>query len=274
MATFKDSFERKEIKYLLTTQQHRALQERLQGLMAADEYGLTTIISNYYDTPQRELILRSLEKPLYKEKLRVRSYGPAAVDSRVFVEIKKKFKGIVYKRRVAMTLAAADAYLSGTPYEQAVAAHPLPKARQAAESTSPRSIQIAREIDAFLVRHGQLSPSMLIEADRVAFAPVDDNPDTQGLRITFDERVRYRDLFCDPGERAHIDLLPPDAVLMEVKVPGAFPLWLAHTLTELRVFPTSFTKYGNAFLEVTGARKPAASISDYISTVAPSRHVA
>lgn len=280
MASFTDVFQRKEIKYLLSGEQYRAMQKALEGRLAPDEYGRTTIISCYYDTPHRDLIVRSLEKPLYKEKLRLRSYGEATPQSRVFLEIKKKYDGIVYKRRVGMTLAAAQDYLSGTPYQEACAAHPLPKAKQAAESLSARSIQISHEIDAFVDRYEGLAPSMLIEADRVAYAPVDaDDPDTSGVRITFDERVRYRDLFDDPGARAHTDLLPDDTVIMEIKVPGAFPLWLAHALSDLAVYPTSFSKYGNAYLTVAGAKAPAANAPEFAvasvrTAAAPARHVA
>ena len=146
MTTFTDVFERKEVKYRLDARQHRAMAATLRGRMAPDAFGRTRIVSRYFDTPERALIERSLDKPLYKEKLRLRSYGSSQADDRVFVEIKKKYKGIVYKRRVGCSLAAAEAYLGGTPYEQACMRFPLPDPAMAAESLSPRSAQIAREM--------------------------------------------------------------------------------------------------------------------------------
>lgn len=111
MTTFTDVFERKEVKYRLDARQHRAMAAALRGRMAPDAFGRTRIVSRYFDTPERALIERSLDKPLYKEKLRLRSYGSPQAGDRVFVEIKKKYKGIVYKRRVGCSLAAAEAYL-------------------------------------------------------------------------------------------------------------------------------------------------------------------
>ena len=137
MTTFTDVFERKEVKYRLDARQHRAMAATLRGRMAPDAFGRTRIVSRYFDTPERALIERSLDKPLYKEKLRLRSYGSSQADDRVFVEIKKKYKGIVYKRRVGCSLAAAEAYLGGESYEQACARFPLPDPAMAAESLSP-----------------------------------------------------------------------------------------------------------------------------------------
>ena len=198
MATFTDVFERKEVKYRLDARQAETMRRALEGHMAPDVYGCTTVRSLYLDTPERAVIERSLDKPLYKEKLRLRSYGTPTDDSLVFVEIKKKYKGIVYKRRVGCSYAAARAFLGGVSYEDACACFPLADAGAAAESCAPRSLQIAAEIDQLLVRHAPLVPSMLIRCERVAYAPVP-KPSVDvpcNLRITFDERIVYRDLFA------------------------------------------------------------------------------
>ena len=167
MTAFTDVFERKEVKYRLDARQAETMRRALEGRMMPDVYGRTTVRSLYLDTPERALIERSLDKPLYKEKLRLRCYGAPTDDSLVFVEIKKKYKGIVYKRRVGCSLAAAEAYLGGESYEQACMRFPLPDPAMAAESLSPRSAQIAREIDEFVARYRPLRPSMLIECERV-----------------------------------------------------------------------------------------------------------
>ena len=244
MTTFTDVFERKEVKYRLDARQHRAMAAALRGRMAPDAFGRTRIVSRYFDTPERALIERSLDKPLYKEKLRLRSYGSPQAGDRVFVEIKKKYKGIVYKRRVGCSLAAAEAYLGGESYEQACARFPLPDPAMAAESLSPRSVQIAREVDAFIARYRPLRPSMLIECERVAYASIatiaaaagggatglralGDVPDD--LRITFDAGIAYGDLFArDAGAASH---------------------------------PTSFSKYGEAYRACMAAHRGASSFA-------------
>ena len=275
MTTFTDVFERKEVKYRLDARQHRAMAATLRGRMAPDAFGRTRIVSRYFDTPERALIERSLDKPLYKEKLRLRSYGSSQADDRVFVEIKKKYKGIVYKRRVGCSLAAAEAYLGGTPYEQACMRFPLPDPAMAAESLSPRSAQVAREIDEFIARYRPLRPSMLIECERVACASIatiaaaagdgatglsalTDVPDD--LRITFDTRIVYRDLFAARPDAAH-PLLPVGDAVMEIKSSGPFPLWLVRALDACEAYPTSFSKYGEAYRACAAAHRAAPSFA-------------
>lgn len=261
MKTFTEVFERKEVKYRLGARQHRAMVEALVGRMAPDAFGATRIVSRYFDTPERALIERSLDKPLYKEKLRLRGYGSPQADDRVFVEIKKKFKGIVYKRRVGCSLTAALAYLDGMPYVEACARYPLPDPEMAVESLAPRSVQIAREIDAFVARHGPLRASMAITCDRTAYVSpaalaeeegaaqrfatgADDVPDD--VRITFDTNIAYRDLFAGEHAPAH-PLLPAGHAVMEIKAAGPFPLWLVRALDACEAYPSSFSKYGAAY---------------------------
>lgn len=258
--TFTDVFERKEVKYRLGASQYRSLLEALDSRMALDAFGRTCILSRYLDTPDRALIERSLDKPLYKEKLRLRAYGDPRADDRVFVELKKKYKGLVYKRRVGCSLAAARAYLNGVPYEEACARFPLPDPVMAAESRSPRSVQIAREIDAFIARHESLRPSMLIACERLSYAACEERADVpDDLRITFDEGIVYRDLFASDASAAPArPLLPSGHVVMEIKSSGPFPLWLVRALDACEAYPSSFSKYGAAY-RACAAPRPAAS---------------
>ncbi|HIW75341.1 MULTISPECIES: polyphosphate polymerase domain-containing protein [Gordonibacter] len=267
MSVYTDVFERKEVKYRLGAEQVRALAGALEGRMVPDAYGRTRVTSLYLDTPNRALIDRSLEKPLYKEKLRLRAYGTPAPDGLVFIELKKKFEGIVYKRRVGCSYRAARAYVAGTPYERACARFPLADHEAAVESCSPRSLQIAAEIDQFRARHKPLMPSMYIACERVAYAPAldvagephaDVPPD---LRITFDEAIAYRDLFASvpappDAPSAYVPLLGAGEAVMEIKASGPFPLWLVHALDECRVYPTSFSKYGEAYRACSNAPRP------------------
>ena len=306
MSSFNDVFERKEVKYVLNAHQYEFMVAALSVRMAPDLYGETTISSIYYDTPHRDLISRSLEKPTYKEKLRVRNYGDFHETDRVFIELKKKFKGIVYKRRIGLSRLAANAFLGGMSYEDAIRLYPI-KAGSTLhadkvllyneESTSYRSCQIAQEIASFVERYDQLHPSMALVCERIAWAPLPPeviaarkcgidtldikngvtplggiqsissglNPDSaEGVRVTFDRRVRYHDYHTlhdsdDAKLHAIIHDLPDNAVefmksgdsIMEIKVGGAFPLWLVHALDECQAYPSSFSKYGSAYKHAT-----------------------
>ena len=215
------SFKRYEKKYLLTQEQYKALLDGMNEHMKLDKYGRTTNCSLYYDTDSWELIRKSIEKPVYKEKLRVRSYGIPKTGDSVFIELKKKYDGVVYKRRTEMSSELAERYLCG--------------ARRLSHGD-----QICREIEWFQDRY-QARPRVYIAYDRTSYAGVED-PE---LRITIDRNIRFRDYALDLrkgdfGER----MLPAGTVLMEIKIPGTSPLWLAHLLSALEIRPTSFSKYG------------------------------
>ena len=218
------TFKRNEKKYLLSPERYEALWAELSPRLVPDEYFSSTVCSVYYDSDDYELIRRSIEAPVYKEKLRVRSYGVPAPDGTVFVELKKKFKGTVYKRRVQTTAERAEAWLSG-------------------HSPAPENSQVCREIDWFLHMHSP-SPKIFIACDREAYV-ADDAPE---LRFTFDRSIRRREnelSLCDGTHGA--PLLDAGQVLMEIKIPDAAPLWLADTLSRLEVFPTGFSKYGSCY---------------------------
>ena len=214
------TFKRYEKKYLLNPAQYEAVREGMEAYMTPDQYGNYAICNVYYDTDDFRLIRTSLEKPVYKEKLRVRSYGAASDDSKAFVELKKKFDGVVYKRRVTMGAADAVSYLNGD---------------QPGGDT-----QIFREIDWFMHCY-RPTPKAFIAYDREAYAGRD-NPD---LRITFDTNLRGRSERVDlrSGDDGQ-PILKGNQILMEIKIPGAAPLWLARLLSENGIFSTSFSKYG------------------------------
>lgn len=256
MSAYIGTFERKEVKYRLDAHKRSALVAALGDYMIEDQYGCTRIDSVYFDTNDHQLIARSLEKPLYKEKLRVRSYGPFDDACVVFVEIKKKFKGIVYKRRVQMTKGAAESYLlRGISYEEAVANDPVISIAGKALGFEAESLQIAREIDAFCKRYRTLSPAMLISCQRVAYEMRPDRIDVAPARVTFDTDISYRNLF-DARHRASnelVRLMDDGESIMELKVAGAYPLWLTNLLTVHRAFPSSFSKYGSAYRDTLAA---------------------
>ncbi len=227
MAGFKNVFQRIELKYLLDDTQYTELRKRLEPMAAVDSYGQTSILNIYFDTPDYRLIERSLEKPVYKEKLRLRTYGTATDDTNAFVEIKKKYKGVVYKRRISMPYSRAIDYLVN------------------GKGPEKRS-QISDEIDYLLKYYKGIRPAMAISYDRIAMAGIKD-PE---LRITFDTNIRWRTdkLSLKEGNKGK-DILLPGQHLMELKIAGAMPLDLARILDELNIRKTSFSKYGEGYLE-------------------------
>ena len=217
-------FERYEKKYMLTIAQQQFLLERMQLYLRRDQYGAYTICNIYYDTENWRLIRTSLEKPVYKEKLRVRSYGVPEKNGQVFVELKKKFDGVVYKRRITTDADLVEPFLQGA----------LPEGRFG---------QIGREI-LWAQSFYRTDPRVFIGYDRLAFAGKED-PE---LRITFDTGLRWRKTELDLRLGDHgAPLLPPGNVLMEVKLPGVCPLWLSHLLSEVKAAPASFSKYGTCY---------------------------
>ena len=225
MDDFQMTFKRYEIKYLLDEKTYLELRKRLEGKMVVDQYGEKTVCNIYFDTPDSRLIRTSLEKPVYKEKLRLRSYGTPERNSTVFVELKKKYKGVVYKRREDMVLSEAEAYLY--------------------QGWKPGfSSQVLREIDWFLKYYGQITPAMYISYERIAMNEVKDS----GLRVTFDTNILWRkeELNLKEGSWGNPNLEPGQR-LMEIKIAGAMPLWLGEILDKLYIYPVSFSKYGRAY---------------------------
>ena len=218
-------FKRYELKYLLSARQKELLVEVMRPYMALDQFGHSTIRNIYYDTDTYRLIRRSLEKPKYKEKLRVRSYAKANGTSNVFVELKKKYKSVVYKRRIVMSEQEAVDWLCGN----------LP---------CPKESQISREIDYFLEFYGELHPAVCLSYEREAFYSLGGDD----FRVTFDENILYRenDLSLE-SEIYGTSLLQENQILLEVKTSGGIPLWMTHFLTEHHIQKVSFSKYGTAY---------------------------
>lgn len=221
---YQSVFKRYEIKFLLNRTQYEAVLKGMEAYMLPDHYGRTDICNVYYDTDSYRMIRKSLEKPVYKEKLRLRSYGRADAGSPVFVELKKKYKGIVYKRRLTVPEQIAKQWLSG--------------------GAAPTDTQIAREITYVRDFYGDLKPRMYLSYSREAYFGKED----KHFRITFDTDIVCRQealtLASDPGGTPVLD---PALILMEVKTLGAMPLWLTRILAEHHIYKASFSKYGTAY---------------------------
>lgn len=218
-------FRRYELKYLLTYEQRETVLRDIAPYMQLDGYGRTTIRNVYLDDDSYRLIRRSIEKPAYKEKIRVRSYGRASEDSTVFVELKKKYDGVVYKRRIGLPEKCAMEWVRG-------------------QRVAPIDTQITREIDYFMSLYAPLRPSVFLSYEREAFYERDGGD----FRITFDDNILARQ--SDISLTADIfgrQILPEGRVLMEIKCSGAIPLWMVEILSRERIYKTPFSKYGRAY---------------------------
>lgn len=217
-------FNRVEKKYKLSEERFHALMEDLMEYMEVDEFGKHTICNIYYDTPDDLLIRRSIEKPVYKEKLRLRSYGTPTLGDSVFLEIKKKYDGIVNKRRIQLPLQAAYDYLQ-------YGVHPYDMT------------QILTEMDYFLSLY-DLSPKLFLAYERVALFGKED-PE---FRVTFDTGIRSRteDLRLEHGSEGEF-LFDDNTHLMEVKITNSTPLWFSKLLSKHQAYNSSFSKYGSVY---------------------------
>ena len=222
---FQTVFKRYELKYLLTSEQKEKVLKGINQYMTLDKYGRTTIRNLYYDTDTYLLIRRSIEKPVYKEKLRIRSYSRATADSMVFVELKKKYKHIVYKRRISLLYKEAIQWLSGDRH-------------------TDKHTQISEEVDYFLNYYGRLRPVVFLSYEREAYY----SNDGSDFRITFDDNIlsRQDDLSLE-SDVYGASILPNGQVLMEIKCSGGIPIWMTEILSREKIYKTSFSKYGTAY---------------------------
>lgn len=225
------TFKRKEVKYLINEHERAELQVLLDKYMRPDEHGRSLLCNLYLDTPSNQLIRRSLEHPVYKEKLRLRTYGVAGAHTPAFVEIKKKYRGVVYKRRVASTYSDAMASL--------------------VEGRAPGEGQVANEINYMLQHYDHLAPMMYLAYEREAYF----GKTNRDFRMTFDTNIvaRAADLSLTVAPSGE-ELLPAGHMLMEVKTAGGMPLWLTSFLSEHGLRKTAFSKYGLAYTNQLAAR--------------------
>lgn len=217
------TFQRVEKKYQLTEEQLQTLLSRISDKIKPDKYGLHTIRNIYFDTDDYELIRTSIEKPKYKEKFRVRGYGEITDTSKVYLELKKKYQGVVYKRRFSLPYEEAKAYL-----ERGI----LPQ----------NTDHIFKEIDYFLNFYHP-KEKLYLAYDRIAYVGLD----LPELRITIDRNIRsrYHSLTLDNDNDC--TYLDKNLCLVEIKVPMAYPLWLSSVLSDLEIYPNSFSKYGSIY---------------------------
>ena len=217
-------FQRYEFKYLMTRGQQARLLSAAGDRLRPDEYSHSSIRNLYLDTPDFRLIRRSLEKPVYKEKLRLRSYGRADWEHPVFMELKKKYRSVVYKRRLTLPYGRALDCLAGDC--------PWPET------------QIGSEIGYAMDFYPDLEPRVFLSYERDSwYAP------ESGLRITFDDCLEYLD--CHRFRSPWRPIIESSESVMEIKSAVPYPPWLVDVLSAERIYSASFTKYGNAYQMAT-----------------------
>jgi len=218
-------FQRYEIKYLITLEQKQKLLKEMNNNIILDNYGLTTIRNIYFDTPNYLLIRKSIEKPTYKEKLRIRSYEKATKDTKVFIELKKKYNGVVYKRRLSLSLEETNDWLLE-------------------DRRCYKTNQIVNEIDYFISYYKNLRPSLFLSYEREAYYGTNDKT----LRLTFDKNIiaRTKDISLE-SEIYGDKLLDDNKILLEIKCNGGIPIWLTTLLSKEKIYKQSFSKYGTAY---------------------------
>ena len=218
-------FNRKEMKYMIPPECYEAVRAAVAEQMIIDPYGEYRTCNLYYDTDFYDLIRMSIDRPFYKEKLRVRSYGVPGPDSMVFIEIKKKVDRMVYKRRASLPYRVACDFLDRGVYP------------------TEYDSQIMREIRYFMQYH-KPHGMMFLSYNRLPFAAKHGGD----LRLTFDSDLRYRfeNVALDQGDYG-TPLFPDGLHLMEVKVRTSVPLWLSELMDKYGIRRTSFSKYGRIY---------------------------
>lgn len=226
--SYANTFKRREMKFLLNEEQFSLISEKIKPFMTADEFGVNTVLNIYLDNQNNDVIRTSLGKPAYKEKLRLRAYGTVSDSSEAFLEIKKKFKGVVYKRRLELPYKQLHDYVTYS----------------APPDVTEKNRQVFEETDYFIRRLG-LKPAIVLCYDRQAFYGNDDKE----FRVTFDGNIRHRRSELDLRRGDYGELLPNQPFrVMEVKSAGGVPMWLVKILSENKIYAASFSKYGNVFL--------------------------
>lgn len=220
-------FRRIEKKYIVNEIQYQKIKEKLLDHMSEDKHGKSTICNIYFDTEDYELISHSISKPYFKDKIRLRSYNIPTDDSKVFLEIKRKYDGIVGKRRIEMKLSNFDQYLKDK------------------NSFKSNNKQIKNELDYYFNLYN-LKPAMYISYKREAFYETNNSD----FRLTFDSEIISREFDLDLRKGIYgKDILGKGKYIMEVKTLGALPLWFVNILNEEKILPGSFSKYGEAYKE-------------------------
>ncbi len=230
-------FDRIEKKYLITKKDKTEILKAIRTHMEKDGYYKSEVYNLYFDTDNYDLIIQSIDQPIFKHKLRARSYGGY---DRVFLEIKTKMRGRDmnpgYKRRVMIT---------HNDFEELINKNATTLELASRKEEQKNDLQIAREVD-HLIDHFNLKPKILVTYNRESYKGADN------LRITFDEKLKYRDHNLSFNHEKHDKIYFKDKrnIIMEVKAHGVLPLWLVEESARLKLYPQQFSKVGKAYEKI------------------------
>ena len=218
-------FKRLEQKYILSKKQYELLQDMIVSRFNKDKYYESKIYNIYFDNDNNDLIINSIEKPIYKEKIRLRSYGTSKnKDDIVYLEMKQKYKSMVYKRRVMMTLGEYNKYIN--------------------KGIIPvKDGQIMKEID-YYINYYNVHPYMYLSYDRLSYYSKED----VNFRLTFDKNLRSRKdnlrLYDDKSDKLYFE---DEVYIMEVKSMNNLPIWFVDVMSKNKIYPCSFSKIGSIY---------------------------
>lgn len=220
-------FRRVEKKYIITNEQYECIKNRFKDMMIQDVHGKSRICNIYFDTDNYELISHSIQKPIYKDKIRLRSYNTPKKEDLVYLEVKRKYEGVVSKRRLQIKLKDVYKYFEKGYLQTG-------------------DMQIKSELD-YYFKHFKLKPTMFLSYDREAFYSKED----ENFRITFDSNIiaRNYDLNLEEGNYG-VSLLEKEKYIMEIKTLGAIPLYFVEILSDCNIYPCGFSKYGEAYTQL------------------------
>ncbi len=228
-------FNRYELKFILDKSMAQEMIQALKGHVMLDQYGdgegFYRIINLYYDTEDHLFFHETVNRQEFRQKLRLRAYNKVSIDTPVFLEIKKKYDGVVYKRRTMLTLQDAYAFLAKGQEQQDYSVY------------DASNVQILGEV-AFLKRFYSLAPKVVVSYDRQAFLGIKEND----LRITFDSNLRKResDLKLESGPWGEL-FMDASSYILEIKVNGRIPLWLAQILSGFQCWRQGYSKYTSSY---------------------------
>lgn len=218
--------DRMEQKYFISSEKYNKLMSLINDKLVKDKYFDERIYNVYFDNDEYDLIIKSLDKPVYKEKIRLRSYSKANLNTSVFLEVKKKFDGHGNKRRVDINYLEAKNYIDKNI---------IPDTNK----------QIMMELD-YIFKKNDLKPKISLTYDRLSYAFKED----ETYRITFDTNIRFSNKKLDLIDLDDEECLFDDGYIMEVKTLKGYPVWFINALSNLKIYPVSYSKVGEAYLRL------------------------
>ena len=220
-------FRRSEQKYILSKEQLNEIKKMLKDVFIEDEHGESTICNLYFDTEQYNLIMNSIDKPKYKDKIRLRSYNIPNLNSNIYLEIKRKYNGVTGKRRIQMNIDDYYEFINNIENQK-------------------NNSQVKKELKYYFKLYN-LKPSMFLSYDRMAFY----YKENRDFRITIDKNILARDFDLEIDKGIYgTRILEEDKYIMEIKTLGVLPMWFVQYLNKLKIYPQSFSKYGEAYKKI------------------------